>query len=176
LNFDVIFTTAFNEYAVKAIKHNALDYLLKPVDPEELVLAINKCEEKRKTKSPGYLDMEKIISTLSQTQKVHKLAVPSEGGIVYLDPDSIIYLNGDQNYTHIHLVQGQKLTSSKNLKEFEDHLPPHQFFRIHKAYVINLAYVTKYIKGNGGEVVMSDGSSIDVSRQKKTELLDRLSV
>jgi two-component system, LytTR family, response regulator len=174
--FEVIFTTAYNEYAVKAIKHNALDYLLKPIVPEELVAAVKKCEEKKNTALPSYKNpalsadrLEKIISTLSQ--KVHKLPVPSPEGIVYLDPDNIVYLQGDINYTHIHLIQGNKITSSKTLKDFEQLLPSKQFFRIHKANIINLSYVSKYLKGDGGEVVMSEGSSLEVSRNKKTELL-----
>lgn len=171
--FDVIFTTAYNEYAVKAIKHNALDYLLKPIVPEELMAAVKKCEEKKKEDPNGYKNLEKIISTLSQ--KVHKLPVPSPEGIVYLDPENIVYLQGDINYTHIHLIQGNKITSSKTLKDFEQMLPSKQFFRIHKANIINLSYVSKYLKGDGGEVVMIEGSSLEVSRQKKAELLALLS-
>lgn len=171
--FDVIFTTAYNEYAVKAIKHNALDYLLKPIVPEELVAAVKKCEDKKAKAPEGYKNLEKIISTLSQ--KVHKLPVPSPDGIVYLDPDNIVYLQGDINYTHIHLVQGNKITSSKTLKDFEQMLSAKQFFRVHKANIINLSYVSKYLKGDGGEVVMTDGSSLEVSRHKKVELLALLS-
>ena len=171
--FEVIFTTAYNEYAVNAIKHNALDYLLKPIVPEELVAAVKKCEEKKIKNPDGFKNLEKIISTLSQ--KVHKLPVPSPDGIVYLDPDNIVYLQGDINYTHIHLIQGNKITSSKTLKDFEQMLPAKQFFRIHKANIINLSYVSKYLKGDGGEVVMSEGSSLEVSRQKKAELLALLS-
>ncbi len=171
--FDVIFTTAYNEYAVKAIKHNALDYLLKPIVPEELVAAVKKCEDKKIKDPDGYKNLEKIISTLSQ--KVHKLPVPSPDGIVYLDPENIVYLQGDINYTHIHLIQGNKITSSKTLKDFESQLSSKQFFRIHKANIINLSYVTKYLKGDGGEVVMAEGSSLEVSRHKKAELLALLS-
>jgi two-component system LytT family response regulator len=173
LPFDVIFTTAYNEYAVKAIKHNALDYLLKPIVPDELVAAVKKCEEKKKGEPMGFKNLEKIISTLSQ--KVHKLPVPSPEGIVYLDPDNIVYLQGDINYTHIHLIQGNKITSSKTLKDFETLLSSKQFFRIHKASIINLSYVSKYIKGEGGQVLMSEGSSLEVSRHKKVELLALLS-
>jgi len=171
--FAVIFTTAYNEYAVKAIKHNALDYLLKPIVPEELMAAVKKCEEKKNGEPNGLKNLEKIISTLSQ--KVHKLPVPSPDGIVYLDPDNIVYLQGDINYTHIYLIQGNKITSSKTLKDFEQLLSPKQFFRIHKANIINLSYVSKYLKGDGGEVLMTEGSSLEVSRQKKAELLALLS-
>jgi len=172
-SFDVIFTTAYNEYAVKAIKHNALDYLLKPIVPDELVAAIKKCEEKKNKGPNEYKSLEKIISTLSQ--KVHKVPVPSPDGIVYLDTDSIVYLQGDINYTHIHLIQGNKITSSKTLKDFEQILPVKQFFRVHKANIINLSYVSKYLKGDGGEVIMVDGSALEVSRHKKAELLALLS-
>jgi two-component system LytT family response regulator len=172
-SFDVIFTTAYNEYAVKAIRLNALDYLLKPIVPEELVAAVKKCEDKKSGNLNGFRNLEKIISDLSQ--KVHKLPVPSPEGIVYLDPDNIVYLQGDINYTHIHLIQGNKITSSKTLKDFEQLLSSKQFFRVHKASIINLSYVSKYMKGDGGEVIMSEGSSLEVSRHKKAELLSLLS-
>lgn len=168
-SFDVIFTTAYNEYAVKAIKNNALDYLLKPIVPDELIAAVKKCEGKKDGTPDGYKNLEKIISTLSQ--KIHKVPVPSPDGIVYLDTDNIVYLQGDINYTHIYLIQGNKITSSKTLKDFEQMLPAKQFFRVHKANIINLSYVSKYLKGDGGEVIMIEGSSLEVSRHKKAELL-----
>jgi two-component system, LytTR family, response regulator len=174
LNFDVIFTTAYNQYALKAIKHNALDYLLKPINRHELMEAVNKCIGKKNKEPETFKKLEKIITAMSQMQTVPKLAVPYAEGIIYLELDNILYFEGDRNYTHIHLLQGQKLTTSKNLKEYEQYLPPRQFFRIHKTHIINLNCVKKYIKGIGGEVILSDGSSLEVSRQKKEELLNLL--
>jgi two-component system LytT family response regulator len=176
-NFSVIFTTAYNEYALKAIKHSALDYLLKPIDPEELVLAIKKCEEHKSSKAPSLEKIENLVNALAQSsQKVQKLPVPTLDEIMYVDIDTVIRLEADSNYTNIFLSDKQKLTSSKTLKEFESLLSGQKFFRIHKTHIVNLDFIKKYIKGDGGYVVMADGKTLEVSRLKKTELLLQMSL
>jgi two-component system LytT family response regulator len=170
-NFSVVFTTAYNEYAVKAIKHNALDYLLKPIDADELMEAVKKCEEKKQSGSGDMQRIEQLISTLAQTQRVAKIPVPTLEEIVYIEVDGIMRMEADSNYTHIYTSDKQKLTSSKTLKEYEQMLSQQKFFRVHKTHLINLDFVEKYLKGEGGYVVMADGSSVEVSRQKKAELL-----
>jgi two-component system LytT family response regulator len=172
--FAVIFTTAYDHYALKAIKHHAIDYLLKPIDVEELIAAIEKVE---KTGDPDTTDMFKIEKFLSQLVKenaVQKLSVPCVEGIIYLEIDEIIRISADRNYSNIHLVNGKKVTSSKTLKEYEDSLLEARFFRVHNTHLVNLKYVKKYIKGAGGVLVMSDDVHIEVSRQKKKSLLDAL--
>jgi two-component system LytT family response regulator len=176
-SFSVIFTTAYNEYALKAIKHNALDYLLKPVDPEELVVAVKKCEEQKShTGGPSMEKIENLMQALTQTQKVQKLPVPTLEEIMYVDIDNVVRMEADSNYTNIFLADKQKITSSKTLKEFETMLMGQRFFRVHKTHIVNLNYVKKYIKGEGGYVVMADGKSLEVSRLKKSELLSLLSL
>jgi two-component system LytT family response regulator len=170
-NFSVIFTTAYNEYALKAIKHNALDYLLKPIDSDELIEAVKKCEEKKSTGAPDMKKLENLMAMLTQSNKAQKLPVPTLEEIMYVDIDTILRMEADSNYTHIYLTDKQKLTSSKTLKDYEQMLMGQKFFRVHKTHIINLGYVKKYIKGEGGYVVMADGKSVEVSRQKKTELL-----
>lgn len=170
-NFSVIFTTAYNEYALKAIKHNALDYLLKPIDSDELIEAVKKCEEKKNTGSPDMKKLENLMNALAQSQKAQKLPIPTLEEIMYVDIDTIMRMEADSNYTHIYLTDKQKLTSSKTLKDYEQMLMGQKFFRVHKTHIINLGYVKKYIKGEGGYVVMADGKSVEVSRQKKSELL-----
>lgn len=170
-NFSVVFTTAYNEYALKAIKHNALDYLLKPIDSDELVEAVKKCEEKKTRGTPDIEKIDNLMAALAKTKKAQKLPVPTLEEIMYVDVEDIMRMEADSNYTHIYLMDKQKLTSSKTLKEYEQMLTNPNFFRVHKTHIINLDYVRKYIKGEGGYVVMADGSSVEVSRQKKAELL-----
>jgi len=173
-NFSVVFTTAYNEYALKAIKHNALDYLLKPIDSDELIAAVKKCEEKQDSGSPDMKKIESLMATLAHSQKAQKLPIPTLEEIMYVDVDNILRMEADSNYTHIYLSDKQKLTSSKTLKDYEQMLIGQKFFRVHKTHIINLGYVRKYIKGEGGYVVMADGASVEVSRQKKAELLTLL--
>lgn len=171
INFDVIFTTAYNEYAIRAIKHNALDYLLKPIDKEELIAAVKKYEAKKESGQSDFIKVENLLASLAQTQKLQKLPVPTVEEILYIDMDNIVRFEADSNYTVIYLKMGKKITSSKTLKEYELMLAGQPFFRVHKTHCINLTEITKYIKGDGGFVVMTDGATIEVSRQKKAELL-----
>jgi len=115
--------------------------------------------------------LENLMNALAQSQKAQKLPVPTLEEIMYVDIDNIMRMEADSNYTHIYLADKQKLTSSKTLKDYEQMLMGQKFFRVHKTHIINLGYVKKYIKGEGGYVVMADGKSVEVSRQKKAELL-----
>jgi two-component system, LytTR family, response regulator len=188
MRFEVIFTTAYSQYAIKAFKHNAIDYLLKPIDPDELIEAIKRCEEKKGTpawpadrKALDYKKIESLISSFSQSGKVQKLPVHTLEGIIFIEASKVLRLEADGNYTNIYLVEGlpgasgKKYTSSRTLKEYEEMFPPREFFRIHKTNLVNLMHVTQYIKGEGGEVLMSDGTILEVSRYKKAELLALLS-
>lgn len=171
ISFDVIFTTAYNEYALKAIKHSAIDYLLKPIDKDELIAAVKKCEEKHAKGQVDYMKVENLLASLAQSNKVQKLPVPTIEEILYIDIDTIVRFEADSNYTVIYLKTGKKITSSKTLKDYEMMLVGQPFFRVHKTHFINLSQITKYIKGDGGFVVMTDNATIEVSRQKKAELL-----
>jgi two-component system LytT family response regulator len=172
--FSVIFTTAYDHYALKAIKHNALDYLLKPIDMDELITAVKRVEEKTPSAEPTLSKIENFLSQMVRDNNLQKLAVPSMEGIIYLEIDNIIRISADRNYSDIHLANAKKITSSKTLKDYELALADSNFFRVHNTHLVNLKYVAKYIKGVGGTLVMSDGTQIEVSRDKKKELLDRL--
>jgi len=176
ISFDVIFTTAYNEYALKAIKHSALDYLLKPLDKDELIAAVKKCEEKHSAGQSDFMKVENLLASLAQNQKVQKLPVPTIEEILYIDIDNIVRFEADSNYTMIYLKVGKKITSSKTLKDYEMMLSGQPFFRVHKTHFICLSEITKYIKGDGGYVVMTDGATIEVSRQKKAELLALMAI
>jgi two-component system LytT family response regulator len=170
----VIFITSYNEFAIKAIKLNALDYLLKPIDRNELKEAIDKA--KKIVSNGEKLDYQQITSHINMAEKPKKLAINDLNGARFVDIDKIIRLKADSNYTHIVLCTGETIVSSKTLKDYEEMLAQNGFFRVHNTHLINLAHVEKYVKGIGGTVVMSDGASIDVSRQKKKELMEALSL
>lgn len=175
-SFQVIFTTAYDQYAIKAIKFSALDYLLKPVDVEDLKSAIAKCVEKRKSNTNHSDEYEMLLSALKLKSKSAKIAVPTFDGLQMIHANDIVKCVADESYTHITLTNGTKLVVSRILKEFEDLLSDFNFFRVHNSSLINLTHVKKYVKGDGGYVLMSDDETVEVSRRKKNELLQRLTL
>ncbi|HRH33417.1 MAG TPA: LytTR family DNA-binding domain-containing protein [Catalimonadaceae bacterium] len=167
--FEVIFVTAFNRYAVEAFRLGAVDYLLKPAIPSDLQQAVERAEKNLIQKTPD----RPHIKVLSQTygQALTKVTIPTLNGFEFIDFTEILFLESDNNYTTLHLTNGKKVVASKGLGEFEEILENYRFFRIHKSYLINLAHIRKYIKGDGGTVVMENGTEIDVSRRRKEEFL-----
>jgi len=172
--FDIIFTTAFDAYAIKAFKVNAIDYLLKPIEPEELIKAVDKVKSKvEKNLHLNRID-EILQSSGLQGFKKNKLALPVEGKIAMLEYDSILYCESDGNYTKIHLSTQKTIMVSRTLKDIESMLPQPIFMRIHHSYVVNINHIKEYIRGEGGEVLLSNGDQLRVSRNKKEELLAAL--
>jgi two-component system LytT family response regulator len=174
-SFAVIFTTAYDQYAIRAIKYSALDYLLKPVDVDELKNAIGRLES-QKQKSDSRENFELLMSALRLKSKSAKIAVPTFDGLQMISAEEIVKCTADESYTHITLTNGSKLVVSRILKEFEDLLSDYNFFRVHNSSLINLAHVKKYVKGEGGYVIMCDDETVEVSRRKKNELLNKLSI
>lgn len=170
-NFEVIFITAYDYYAIKAIKVSALDYLVKPVEVEELKTAVQKAMFKR-FESTTNERLELLLQNLTYEKKGRqRIAIPSMDSLQFINLDDIIYLEAQRNYTVIYLGNLSKLTVSKTLKEFEELLPANKYIRIHHAYIINCNAVEKYIKGEGGQVIMKNGVVLDVSKRKKSEFL-----
>ncbi|PZV79631.1 LytTR family two component transcriptional regulator [Algoriphagus aquaeductus] len=173
IDFKIIFTTAHQEYALKAIKVSALDYLLKPIDAEELAEALGKVGKK------SVQDEKKAILSLLQDwnplrKLPEKLALPSVNGIEYVPISELIRCQADVNYTHFFLKDGRKITVAKTLKEFENQLRDHDFFRVHNSHLINLREVRFYHKGKGGTLQLQDGSEIEVASRRKEELMEAL--
>jgi two-component system LytT family response regulator len=167
----IIFTTAFAEYAVKAFRVNAIDYLLKPIDPEELRAAVQRVKDK-----PAAMDTDfyKRLSALEEKilhTKSSKLAIQGVEGYSLVDHDDVIHLEASSNYTHIYCKNGKKHTVAKLLKDFEEQLTNSGFFRTHSSHLVNLSHVVKYQRGDGGYLFMSDGTQIEVSRSRKKDLL-----
>jgi two-component system LytT family response regulator len=169
-NFDVIFTTAYDSYALKAIKFSAIDYLLKPIDPEELKLAINKTFEKRKQiLHRSNLQLNNLLDNLKTINKQNfKLSLPNASGSIFVPINEIIRCESDANYTRFFLENEAKvILVSKTLKEYDELLTDFGFCRVHHSHLINLKFIKKYIRGEGGTVVMLDGTEVEVSRRKK---------
>ena len=171
ISFAVIFTTSYDQYAIKAIHISALDYLLKPVDPKELIAAINKVE--RQKAAPSAEQFQMLIDQIQQKgPELTKIAIPTSDGLELVHADQILRCEADDNYTHIFLKNKTKIVASRSLKEVEAQLQDFSFFiRVHHSYIVNLNEVTKYVRGEGGYVIMSDGSTVNVSRARKEALL-----
>lgn len=173
VNFELIFSTSYNQYALKAIRFSALDYLLKPVDSEELQNAVNKVI--RSMQKPVAEQLQILLQNIhAPSTPVRKIALPSMEGLQMIEVDSIVHCEADSNYTILHLKEKKKKVVSCTLREMEELLEDHSFVRVHRCYLVNLNQVEKYIKGEGGYLVMSDGSNVDVSRTKKEVLLKKL--
>ncbi|MEP7256304.1 MAG: LytTR family DNA-binding domain-containing protein [Ferruginibacter sp.] len=168
--FHIIFTTAYDQYAIKAIKYAAFDYLLKPIDIEELKAAVARADlsETEQTKKQIELLQQNMQHPKNQLKK---LAIPTLEGLLFFNINDIIHLEANSNYTFIHFSGKPKITASKTLKEFEELLPEDIFFRTHHSHLINLNYIKRYIKGDGGQIELQNGNYVDVSRRKKEEFL-----
>lgn len=171
IDFDVIFVSAYDRYAIKAIKFSALDYLMKPVDIEELVHAIQKVKERLPATNNDFQYQSVINNIQMKSGKIERLAVPTSTGIDFFNVDDIIYCRADGSYTTLFLADNKNCLVSKNLKDFENLLSDSGFCRVHHSSLINLKHVQKYIKGEGGYVLLSDGHHVDISRRKKDEFL-----
>jgi two-component system, LytTR family, response regulator len=172
-NYDVIFTTAYDQFAIKAFKFSAIDYLLKPIDILELQAAV----EKVKNKKGGINLGEKLKTLLSQLQPLpgaqqQRIALPVGEAMQFMQPDDILRCESDSNYTHIFLTNGKKITTAKTLKDVEESLEGLNFSRIHQSHLVNMHHISKVVRGDGGYVVMDDGTSISISRNKKEAFME----
>ena len=163
INFEVIVTTMHDEYMLNAIRHSALDYLMKPVNKSELAAALEKFERR----------VAELKKDHRQTtpQRLSKLALPTQDGMVFLNIPEIIRLESEGAYTKFITTQGDQYLTSKSIGNYEDQLSVHSFFRVHHGHLISLNHIRKYVRGEGGYVIMSDNSRVDVSRRKKDDFM-----
>jgi len=176
LDFGVIFTTAYQEYALKAFRFSAIDYLLKPIDPDELQEAVAKYKEIIGEVDKKQLEIlqEHLASSENKIRKSNanqRIALPSSEGVHFINLTDIIQCESLGSYTKFHLLTGQKIVVSKLLKDYEEILDNFHFFRIHQSNIINLEHIKRYVKGDGGQVWMVDNAEIEVSRRRKEEFL-----
>ena len=168
-DFELIFVTAYDHYAIKAIRYSAMDYLVKPVIAEELKAAVEKAEVAR-TRHQAPQQMELLLELL-QTKTPRLLTIPSTDGLKFINIEEIAHLEASNNYTVICLTGNRKFLVSRTLKDFEDLLPRDRFVRIHQSYIINKYCIDRYIRGDGGQVVLNTGVILDVAKRKKAEFL-----
>lgn len=174
IDFDVVFTTAYDQYAIQAFKVSATDYLLKPIDMDELERAIEKVRQRRRGLSE-FSAFEKLFQQVqSKTTEPRRLALPTLEGLIFLPFDDILYLQSDSNYTTFYTLKKERIVVSRTLKEYEEILERHHFFRVHNSYIINILQIQRYVRGDGGAVIMSNGTEIEVSRRRKDDFVRKL--
>ena len=172
--FEIIFTTAYNQYAIQAIRFSALDYLLKPVDPDELRAAIDRYIEKQKPVKQKKELFDNLVQNIGKKEvKDFRLAVPSSQGVFFFTLDEILRLEADRNYTVIHLVGKRPFVASKTLKHFEEMLEEFKFIRTHKSHLVNTTHIVR-LSHDHESVLLSDGMKIEISRRKKEEVQQQL--
>lgn len=173
IDFDLVFTTSYDQYAIKAFRFSALDYLLKPIDREELQKAVKKVLDRMQGPLPQQLEI--LLQKINHVNhSIQRVALPTMEGLQMIPVSSIISCASEGNYTRFLLKNNQNIVVSRPLKEVEEMLSEHSFLRVHHSYLANMYEINKYIKGEGGYLVMSDGSTVDVSRAKKEMLLRRI--
>ena len=170
---EIIFTTSYDQYAIRAIRFSAIDYLLKPINREELQAAVKKATLKMQHTLPQQVEI--LLQKINQPRlSIIKIAIPTMEGLRMIAADSIISCGAEGNYTVLYLKNKEKMTASRTLKEIEEMLEDYSFARVHHSWLINLNEIEKYVKGEGGYLVMSDASIIDVSRSRKDQLMKKL--
>lgn len=169
-DFDIIFTTAYNHYAVDAIRISAFDYLMKPIAIKDLQNAVERLAKHRQVQTKDKLDILRNSLTGFKSQD-EKIAIPTTEGLEFIPIINILHIESSSNYSKLYLQNGKTILVTKLLKDFEDMLLPYRFYRIHNSHLINLRYIEKYIKGEGGQVRLINGTVLDVARRKKEEFL-----
>ncbi|HYG18173.1 MAG TPA: LytTR family DNA-binding domain-containing protein [Ohtaekwangia sp.] len=172
--FEVIFVSAHDQYAIKAIRFSALDYLLKPIDVDELIQSVKRVKESLNKKNSLYRYQSVLNNIQLGSGRIERLAVPAADGIDFFNTADIIYCKADGSYTTLVMTNQQDVIVCKNLKDFENLLAHSGFCRVHHAHLINLRHVQKYIRGDGGYVILTGNHHVDISRRKKDEFLQLL--
>lgn len=173
IDFEIIFTTSYDSYALKAFKFSALDYLLKPIDKSDFISALQKLRQQKSLKDTSN-KIDILLQNIENRESLKKIAIPTIEGFQMLDTHDIVRFQSDVNYTHIFTSTRKKITASKSIKYFEDILDEDCFFRTHKSHLINLEYIDTYTKGKGGYITLIDQTKIEVAVRRKEELMRKL--
>ncbi|MVM29462.1 response regulator [Spirosoma sp. HMF4905] len=172
ISFSLVFVTAYDKFALKAFRYSAVDYLLKPIDTQELIQAVQRVE---KHKRIGPEQLEHLKQQFSNPNKPFpdRIALPYQNGVTFVNMKDILYCESDDNYTKFHLSDSQHYLATKSLREIQDLLEERDFLRVHRQYLINLSHIKKFVKGEGSYIVMSNQQTIPVSRAQKDRLMER---
>ena len=169
-DFDIIFTTAYNHYSIDAIRISAFDYLVKPIGIEDLQQAVERLSKSLNRQTKEKIDILKKSLSDNKSQE-DKIAISTSEGIEFIPIKNIIHVESKSNYSKIFLTDNKSIMVTKILKDFEEMLVPYNFYRVHNSHLINLNYIHKYLRSQGGHVQLQDGTLIDISRRKKEEFL-----
>ncbi len=172
IKFEIIFVTAFDNYAVTACKYSSIGYLVKPLDPVDLVASV----ELARSGNSRFIEqrLDQFNYYFNQTNAFEKFSIPSTDGIYFVNIKDIIRCEAEDNYTHFHLKGNEKITASKTIKSYEQLLSDFNFFRVHKSHMINLNFMRKFVKGDGGYLIMDDGKKIEVSRRRRPLFMEKM--
>ncbi|MFK7933223.1 MAG: LytR/AlgR family response regulator transcription factor [Saprospiraceae bacterium] len=172
IDFEIVFVTAHEDHAIKACQYSSIGYIVKPIDPDLLVEAVERVSVKKPTDIDKRLDV--LHSHYNNPNAFRKMAISALDGIYFVNFGDIVRLEAEDNYTHIHLKGGERMTASKTIKSYESMLAPYNFYRVHKRHVINLNYMRKFVKGDGGYLIMDDGIKIEVSRRRRPAFMEQM--
>ncbi len=172
ISFEVIFVTAYEEYAIKACEYSSIGYILKPIDPDLLREAVARIGLRQPEQMQRRLDL--FQQHLNNPNAFTKMSIAALDGIYFVNIKDIVRFEAEDNYTHIFLNTGERITASKTIKAYEDLLAPYNFYRVHKRHVINLNYMRKFVKGDGGYLIMDDDIKIEVSRRRRPAFMEKM--
>lgn len=170
--FEVIFVTAHEEYAIKACEYSSIGYILKPIDPDVLKDAVSRIQLRKSSSMDKQLDI--FNSYYNNPNAFTKMSISALDGVYFVNIKDIVRFEAEDNYTHIYLNNGERITASKTIKAYEDLLAPFNFYRVHKRHVINLNYMRKFVKGDGGYLIMDDNMKIEVSRRRRPAFMEQM--
>ncbi len=172
INFDIIFVTAYEKFAVKACQYSSIGFIIKPIDPDELQEAVNRIRAGTVNKINQRLEL--FNQMYHNPNAFEKMSISALDGIYFINIKDIIRCEAEDNYTHVHLKTGERITASKTIKAYEEMLSGLNFYRVHKSHLINLNYMRKFVKGDGGYLVMDDGKKIEVSRRRRPAFMEQM--
>lgn len=172
IEFEIIFVTAYQEYAIKACEYSSIGYIVKPIDPDVLREAVSRIRPRQADQIDRRLDI--FNSYYNNPNAFTKMSISALDGIYFVNIKDIVRFEAEDNYTHIFLNSGERITASKTIKAYEDMLIPFNFYRVHKRHVINLNYMRKFVKGDGGYLVMDDDIKIEVSRRRRPAFMEQM--
>ncbi len=172
IDFDIIFVTAFADYAIKACEYSSIGYIIKPIDPDALMEAVSRVRPRKLAETDKRLEI--FNNYVNNPNAFSKMSISALDGIYFVNIKDIVRFEAEDNYTHIYLHSGERITASKTIKAYEDMLEPFNFYRVHKRHVINLNYMRKFVKGDGGYLIMDDEMKIEVSRRRRPAFIEKM--
>ncbi len=172
ISFDIIFVTAYEEYAIKACEYSSIGYIVKPIDPDQLIDSVSRINMRKDNEINSRLEV--FNNYYNNPNAFRKISISALDGIYFINISDILRLEAEDNYTHLYLNSGERITASKTIKAFEDLLTPFNFYRVHKRHVINLNYMRKFVKGDGGYLIMDDDMRIEVSRRRRPAFMEQM--